>query len=58
MSIAITITNPNKNTSKYKYMMSNILHICRSGHQVKVTVNNVPAPSLAMVLDSTGSDEF
>ena len=25
---------------------------------MKVTVNNVPAPSLAMVLDSTGSDGF
>merc|ERR1712107_951777 len=30
----------------------------RSGHQVKVTVNNVPAPSLAMVLDSTGTAYF
>merc|ERR1711963_904232 len=30
----------------------------RSGHQVKVTVNNVPAPSRAMVLDSTGTAYF
>ena len=40
-----------------------LLHIVfswfrRSGHQVSVTVNSLPATTLAMVLDSTGMNRM